>query len=604
MTYSRSPKTQKPVRYVSYVRCSTDDQAEGDFTTTDTQRAHNRRYIEERITTDPDGRGGVFAGEYKDEGKTGTNLKRPDWKRLLADAEAKRFDVVVVTYMSRLARGKVFHVAEHLLLEERVRVEMVREKFTNDLAGSINKDVKILADGMYVEQVREWTKTKQAVMVERGYHTGGCPAFGYSTEPVPGMLPVNLPGGKVKPPPKRRVPDPEAREIVLRAFEVMDETDNMGCVQRYLRAATPERAWSMESVRRFLCNEVYRGVQRFGENNVNPSAHEAIIPEVLWDRVQGKIAARADRAVRVSERTGGLLGGGEGRDLGQHKSQEARVDTFPYYLRGRAFCAVCGGRMTPASHHGMTTKVRYYECVASRNRGSACPVRRVNARVLHGAVLAEIARCGKHPTRLAGFIREAVRLLPAPHELKEEARRLRRNRGIAERNIRKCVSAIETASLRGSGLSALTDRIRELEAHIGHIDAEVARVEKAARDAAGKRPDEKSVAALWADVAALWEVGTETERAEFLALLVERVEFTEKNKGVLHLILQNAPLESSSNRSFWVRKTGHRPHPLPSLPSRKVSFEPVSPRTIAVPLLLSPGNVTPPDRREEAKAGV
>ena len=145
------------LRYAMYLRCSSDDQRHGDFTTIDAQKEINIRYIAEH--------GGTCVGVYSDEGRTGTNLKRPSWKRLLADAQAKLFDVVVVTYMSRLGRGKTFYIAEFLLQEAGVSVAMVKEQFTSDLAGYANQAVKIFLDGMFPAQVAEWTISYLLVFV-------------------------------------------------------------------------------------------------------------------------------------------------------------------------------------------------------------------------------------------------------------------------------------------------------------------------------------------------------------------------------------------------------------------------------------------------------
>lgn len=152
-------KTTK-TRYAIYLRCSNDDQSQGDFTTIDTQREINRRYV--------DSVGGVLVAEYADEGKTGTNLKRPGWRAMLAAAEDGEFDIVCCTYMSRLGRGDAGVVAEYQLKEAGVRVEFVKETFTEDTAGFVNKQVTRLVDAMYVEQVRGWTKTKMEEMVGQG----------------------------------------------------------------------------------------------------------------------------------------------------------------------------------------------------------------------------------------------------------------------------------------------------------------------------------------------------------------------------------------------------------------------------------------------------
>src|SRR4051812_48683854 len=97
-------KTTGPLRYAIYSRCSSDDQAQGDFTTIETQREINRQHVLNA--------GGILVREYADEGKSGTNLNRPEWRQLRADAEAGLFDVVVATYMSRIGRGDPYTIAE------------------------------------------------------------------------------------------------------------------------------------------------------------------------------------------------------------------------------------------------------------------------------------------------------------------------------------------------------------------------------------------------------------------------------------------------------------------------------------------------------------
>jgi hypothetical protein len=250
-------KNQKAPRYAMLLRCSSDDQAAGDFTTIDTQRQINGRFIEERIAAS----GGVLVGEYIGEGKSGKDLKRPDWSAAYADAKARKFDVLVISYMSRLARGNAYHVAEYLLGQENVRIEMVKETFTPDMAGRIQKDITIFGDGLYIQKVSEWTRAKQSEMMSKGYICGGHRIFGFEHRTAPGMTDTVMPGGKVKPAPKVRVPHPDEAPVIVRAFQIFIDTDNMGNVQRYLRSAVPDRAWSIDNVRRLLTHEAY--IRRF-----------------------------------------------------------------------------------------------------------------------------------------------------------------------------------------------------------------------------------------------------------------------------------------------------------------------------------------------------
>lgn len=183
-------KRTGPKRHAIYLRCSSDDQAEGDFTTIDAHRAYNREHVAAQC--------GVLIREYVDEGKTGTNIKRPGFESLLHDAREGQFDAVVVTYMSRLARGEAYHIAVYLLKAEHVEIVLVREKFSSDLGGHIAQQMTIVMDGIYPKMVSQWTKTKQEQMVKLGYFCGGLLPYGYRKELVenPAFTPKND-----KPPP-------------------------------------------------------------------------------------------------------------------------------------------------------------------------------------------------------------------------------------------------------------------------------------------------------------------------------------------------------------------------------------------------------------------
>lgn len=210
--------TNRPLRYARYLRCSTDDQTHGDFTTIDNQDELTLRYLAEL--------GGVDAGKYADEGRTGTNLNRPEWKRLLRDAEAGEFDAVVCTYMSRLGRGDAFTIAEYLLTERKIKVVMVEEKFTDDLAGYTQQSMKKFLDGMYPVQVRDWTMTKLNTMFEKGYRVGGRIPFGFISVPVEGTFTEKAP--------RILVPCPDTSPFVVEAFDLFLDSRSQSKVRDYL----------------------------------------------------------------------------------------------------------------------------------------------------------------------------------------------------------------------------------------------------------------------------------------------------------------------------------------------------------------------------------
>lgn len=69
-------------------------------------------------------RGWRFAGEYVDEGISGSNDNRPELNKLMADAHRRRFDAVVVWRFDRFARS-VSHLLRALETFKSLGVEFV-----------------------------------------------------------------------------------------------------------------------------------------------------------------------------------------------------------------------------------------------------------------------------------------------------------------------------------------------------------------------------------------------------------------------------------------------------------------------------------------------
>src|SRR6516225_8667936 len=80
-------------RAALYMRVST----KGHGQTTDTQALALREYAERR--------GFEVAGEYRDEGISGSKDSRPALDRLMKDARARKFDVVIVARFDRFGRS-------------------------------------------------------------------------------------------------------------------------------------------------------------------------------------------------------------------------------------------------------------------------------------------------------------------------------------------------------------------------------------------------------------------------------------------------------------------------------------------------------------------
>ncbi len=545
---ARKPKALK---IAVYLRCSSDDQLDREYTTIDSQReittlwAHQcvavantggnlSFFLPDSIAKRFAGLPAQFVGEFADPGRTGTNLERPDYKRLAQLVASGDVNVVAVTYLSRLARGDAFSTASYHFKQDGAHIASIEEKFTDDAAGELAMKAQTFVDGFYAMQVSRHTKTKQAAMVAKGYWTGSKVPFGYEAQPVSGGD-VSRNGS----PSKKAVPTADAVHVV-KAFETFVATRSIADVQRYLQGETMER-WSIYRAQHLLTCETYRGVLVYGQNR-NESAHEAIISAELWEAAQSAFAQRGT--------------GVEIRTANGYQKDERKNDTV-YYLRGYVRCVYCGCLMTPSYAGGKDKLTPYYTCTSGgfASKGKAeCPIKRVNAGRLHTGVLEEIARVAAHPTRLDGFLREAVRLLPDASGLKNEAEKIKRRQKEAQAQIDRFLDILAKSKMDSPSVMA---RIKTLENELEATTVALADVQARVIASTARRPDTNALQALWSEFGENWAYLSDAERTEMLTLLVSRVEIEAKEKGTLHLFLQSPPLQvrflNQSSSLCWTR---------------------------------------------------
>ena len=96
-----TPTLKRKTRCAVYCRKSSEEGLEQEFNSLDAQRDAGLAYIESQRHE-----GWIaIADRYEDGGFSGGNLERPALKRLLADIEGGRVDVVVVYKIDRLSRA-------------------------------------------------------------------------------------------------------------------------------------------------------------------------------------------------------------------------------------------------------------------------------------------------------------------------------------------------------------------------------------------------------------------------------------------------------------------------------------------------------------------
>jgi site-specific DNA recombinase len=427
--------------------------------------------------------GGTHTGDYTDEGKTGTNINRPGFSRLLADARAGTFDAVVVANVSRLGRGKAYAIAEHELSRHGVVVVSATETFGDDPGGWATEQMTHFLNGMYPVMVKQWTLAAVGEYFRAGYHVQGRIPFGYLS--VPAEM------GRRGEPHRRLSACPDAAPLVSDVFALFAETRSITAVRERLAAASGKR-WSNGMAEYLLTNRQYIGEAQW-RGMVKESAHPAIVERSLFDAVQEILTGPGARRIRRAE------------------TEESAAT---YLLRGLLFCR-CGRRLTPqagTSRHGYV--VPYYECPDRKG----CRLR-VNASHLHDSIATEIGQMSAHPWRVRRHLERAASALPEPEGLTEQIAAAERRARDAGKKVSRLTDALSLAP--ATAVPALVRRIGEEEEKRAAVAAEAMRL-SIERQKAAWRPTAHEMMHALTGFWQLWQVSDAKERAHTLSLCVER----------------------------------------------------------------------------------
>ena len=325
---------------------------------------------------------------YSDDDYTGADRNRPQFKRLLADAKAHKFDIVLCKTQSRFTR-------ELELVEKYIHglfpiwgirfVSIVDNADTANKGNKKSRQINGLVNEWYLEDMSENIRSVLTSRRENGFHIGSFAPYGYRKDPTSkGHLMI----------------DEESAEIVREIFNLFADGCGKTAIAKILndrgvpnpteykrkngfrytpcsRAASP--LWKYSSVQWVLTNEVYIGnlvqgragsasyktkqiVSRPKEQWIKvEGTHEPIIDMDLWCLVQRKINSHA----RVNQSTG-------------------KIHTFSKI----AVCMHCGYALRIHKSHDHY----YLQCETRYISRAACPGAFIPEAELEGIIADEIRK--------------------------------------------------------------------------------------------------------------------------------------------------------------------------------------------------------------------
>src|SRR3954452_7218754 len=171
------PASVKKLRCAVYSRKSTDEGLDKEFNTLDAQRDACEAYV-----ASPRAEGWVLVRDrYDDGGFSGGTLERPALRRLLADIEQGRIDVIVVYKIDRLSRSLMdFAKLVETMEAHGVTFISVTQSFnTTTSMGRLTLNILLSFAQFEREVIGERIRDKFAASRARGMWMGGKVPLGY-----------------------------------------------------------------------------------------------------------------------------------------------------------------------------------------------------------------------------------------------------------------------------------------------------------------------------------------------------------------------------------------------------------------------------------------
>ncbi len=426
---------------------------------------------------------------YSDDDYAGADRSRPAFQKLLADAEAHRFDIILCKTQSRFTR-------ELELVEKYIHglfplwgirfVSIVDNADTANKGNKKSRQINGLVNEWYLEDMSENIRSVLTSRRQNGFHIGAFAPYGYRKDPEQKG---------------RLIPDPEAASVVREVFTLFSQGHGKSAIARMLNdRGIPNPAeykrlhglnyrspksksgtlWRYNTISSMLANEMYLGnlVQgRYGsvsyktkQNRPRPKeqwyivqgTHEAIVDRALWDQVQ---ALRMQRAKPFQTGAIGLFA-------------------------GKARCMYCGSAMRSTKSKGR----RYLKCACRSFSRDACTGAFISVDRLERMVLEELNRLARlylDKEKLKKRIsipdtrrrqKECVQESLSRHQKKRQEYTAAL-RALYLDKVRGVVTEQDFAALSQS----FAEDKRRLEERIAEDEAQMAALEKRAADGEGRR---------------------------------------------------------------------------------------------------------------------
>jgi len=408
---------------------------------------------------------------YIDNGATGTNFERTQFKRMISDIESKKVNCVIVKDLSRLGRNSIdtgYYIEKYFPLND-VRFISVNDDFDTNNKDSygIMLPIKNMINEAYSIDIGRKIKAQARQSMKNGEFIGGRAPYGYI------KAPDNC---------HKLIIDEEAAKVVRQIFQWRYEGVSYNQIVKNLNEAkvmTPNRYaqskgiinyknllgkeyWQTRTIQSILSRECYVGdmvqgkTQTINHNEIKVSeenwitvknTHEPIISREMFEAVNNYNKKAADK----------------------YKVTAAKPYT-PNVFKGKIFCGHCGRslhRQRDCRHN-----IYSFHCLANeRVAEKTCPSAYISEKTLFKIVIESIKE------ESGGFIGKKLELekndLSKSNKIQfestvlEKKRELDKNRmflkSLYESLINKIITDSEYSEMKQEYENKITNTLNEIK---------------------------------------------------------------------------------------------------------------------------------------------
>ena len=316
-------------RCAVYTRKSTDEGLDQEYNSLEAQRDAGLAYIASQRHE-----GWIAVGDgYDDGGFSGGNVERPALRRLLADIEAGRVDIIVVYKIDRLTRSLPDFAKLVEVFDRRgVSFVSVTQQFnTTTSMGRLTLNILLSFAQFEREVTGERIRDKIAASKAKGMWMGGMPPLGYDV--VERKLVINDREAALVRDLFRRYAEHGSAARLVREMAIEGHTTKAWITQGGRQRAG--RPIDQQFIHALLRNRIYLG-EISNNGKCYTGQHEPIVPQTLWNAAHAFIERRKqgprDYRSKHHPLLAGLLFAPDGQRMLHSFVKKQSGRTYRYYV--------------------------------------------------------------------------------------------------------------------------------------------------------------------------------------------------------------------------------------------------------------------------------